>query len=86
MMTAEELREHRWKLAGSPSGRADSPAAAFSRETIAEGCAAGAWEEPWTDDGADVHAAWPALVALRALGVHLLAVGDGRVTLGVEAP
>lgn len=45
-----------------------------------------AWVAPHRGDSPAVIAAWPALVALRGLGLHLLACDAARVVLTVEAP
>lgn len=37
------------------------------------------------DDRHGVHRAWPALRALAALGLHLVALDDARVVLAVES-
>ncbi len=87
VMTADALREHHGQraFAASASPRAEE---AFSWEAhIAERD-----NRPWRTEcpfgeewGAEIQRTWPASTALRALGVHLLAVNESRVVIGVEA-
>jgi hypothetical protein len=89
VMTAEALDAHgEWTFSRAYApGESHAPrAAAIERHTgrhlrseVPEACDHG-------DQHPSVVAAWPALRALAALGLHLVAVDDGRVTLAVEAP
>jgi hypothetical protein len=86
-MTAEALREHhgRRAFAASASPRAEE---AFSWEAHIAERDSRPWREecPFGEEwGAEIRRTWPASTALRAIGVHLLAVEDGRVVLAVEA-
>ena len=96
VMGTAEIREHheRCKLY---SGGAATALEAFSREQVAAyyfgpelggfgGDCKPPWPaEPFTPDSAEVRRAWPALRALAALGLHLVALDAGRVVLAVEA-
>lgn len=96
VMGTAEIREHheRCKLY---SGGAATALEAFSREQVAAyyfgpelggfgGDCKPPWPaEPFTTDSAEVRRAWPALRALAALGLHLVALDAGRVVLAVEA-
>lgn len=100
VMTAQALRNHHASMENAEARTSPRVCVAFSREANdAEWppnrvhmrerwpavCPYSYWFGDADDDRHGVHRAWPALRAIAALGLHLLAVDDGRVTLGVEA-
>lgn len=87
----DRLRSRRGSQAFGLS--AEEPLEVFAASEAWQAWPSGAWPEECPGgflalsggDGEVILRAWPALRALAALGLHLLAIDDGRVTLGVEA-
>lgn len=96
VMAREALREHHAKVAGpTPWPVSEDPCTAYSREEVYRS----SWHHdpanhagetlPWEGDeplhceGAAV-GAWPALRAIAAAGLHLVALDAARVVLAVE--
>lgn len=95
-MTSEAIREHHFAIAMIPMAHGVSIPWAFSRRESGIGIEApaiNAWPSKCPYDDPEVVAAWPSMRSLarsdgqyRPTGMHLIALDDKYVTIGLQRP